>query len=76
MGNPFFNALGGGGGGLMQMLQQLKSNPLQFLMRSRLNIPQDIMNNPQAIMQHLLSTGQITQDQVNAAYQNAMRFMK
>lgn len=75
MGNPFFNALGGGGG-LMQMLQQLKSNPLQFLMRSRLNIPQDIMNNPQAIMQHLLSTGQITQDQVNAAYQNAMRFMK
>lgn len=78
MGNPFFNALGGGNGGInggiMGMLRQLKSNPMQFLMQRKFNIPANIANDPNAIMQHLLSTGQISQEQVNAAYQSAMRF--
>ena len=54
--------------GIMGMLQQFKANPMQFLVQRRLNIPQGI-NDPNAIMNHLLATGQITQQQVNNAYQ-------
>lgn len=59
---------------MLQMLQQLKSNPLQFILQQRLNIPQDIANDPNAILNHLLRTGQIDQSRVNQAYQMAQRF--
>ena len=62
-------------GNMMGMLQQLKSNPLQFLMQRRMNIPQGVsMTDPQAILNHLVSTGQVTQAQINSAYQMAQRF--
>lgn len=48
---------------LLAMLQQLKSNPMQML-SSRFNIPAGI-NNPNDILQHLLNTGQVSQNQVN-----------
>lgn len=50
---------------LMQMVSQFKSNPLGLLSR-RFNVPQN-MNDPQGIIQHLLNSGQITQQQVNQA---------
>ena len=56
---------------LINMYQQLRSNPLQLLAR-RFNIPQNInLNDPNEITQHLLNTGQITQEQYNNA--NNMR---
>ena len=56
---------------LMNMYQQLRSNPMQLLAR-RFNIPQNInLNDPNAITQHLLNTGQVTQEQYNNA--NNMR---
>lgn len=58
---------------MLGMLQQLKSNPLQFLMQRRMNIPQGV-NDPQAILNHLVQTGQVSQEQVNLAYQMAQRF--
>lgn len=51
----------------MQMMEQMKNNPVQFLMNRGLNIPQG-MNNPQEIVQHLLNTGQVSQQQ----YENAL----
>jgi hypothetical protein len=60
----------------MQMLQQLKSNPMQFLMQRKLNIPQNIANDPQAIVNHLLQTNQVSQEQLNRAYQMAGQFRK
>ena len=54
---------------IFNMLQGLMQNPVQTLMSANLNIPGNIANNPQAIVQHLLSTGQISQDQVNQAMQ-------
>lgn len=59
---------------LMGMLSQFKQNPMQFLMQRKMNIPQNISSDPQAILNHLLQTGQISQQQVNAAYQMAQRF--
>lgn len=49
------------------MANQLKQNPMQTLAQ-RYNIPQN-MNSPQEIVQHLLNTGQVTQNQVNSAMQ-------
>ena len=60
---------------MMGMLQQLKANPLQFMMQRKMNLPQGMaMNDPQAILNHLVNSGQISQEQVNQAYQMAQRF--
>ena len=52
---------------LLAMYQQLMSNPTQFL--SQMGIPQEIMNDPNQIIQHLLNTGKVSQAQVNQAMQ-------
>ena len=52
---------------MFQMLNQIKQNPMAVLSQ-RFNIPQN-MNDPNQIIQHLLNTGQITQQQVNNAMQ-------
>lgn len=59
----------------LQMLQQLKANPMQFLMQRRMNLPQG-MTDPQAILNHLMQTGQVSQDQVNRAWQMAQQFKR
>lgn len=54
----------------MMMLQQLKANPMQFLMQRRMNLPQGIpTNDPNAILNHLVQTGQVSQQQINGVYQ-------
>lgn len=60
----------------MQFLQQLKQNPVQFLLQRRMNIPANIANDPNAILGHLLKTGQVSQDSVNRAYQMMEQFKK
>lgn len=50
---------------IMSAYQQLKQNPMAMLSQ-KYNIPQN-MSNPQDIIQHLLNSGQISQDQVNQA---------
>lgn len=60
---------------MLGMLQQLKANPIQFLLQRKMNLPQGIpMNDPQAILNHLVQSGQVTQQQINQAYQTAQRF--
>lgn len=61
---------------LMSMLQQIKSNPMQVLMQRRMNVPPNMANDPQAILNHLLQTGQISQQQVNQAYQMAQQYKR
>lgn len=72
MSNPLYNAMGGGTPNLPQMLQQLKQHPMQLLGR-RFNLPSGITPDPNAILQHLMQTGQVTQQQLNAVYQQAER---
>lgn len=72
--NPFFQALGGGQPNMMQMLNQLKSNPVDFLMKQKFNLPSNIdTKNPQSIIDHLVKSGQITQQNVNNAMQMAQK---
>lgn len=62
-------------GNIMGMVQQFKANPMQFLLQKKLNVLQNVaMDNPQAIMDYLLQSGQINQQQINQAYQIAQRF--
>lgn len=59
----------------MNQLNQLRQNPVQFLMQRKYNIPQNIANDPNQIVQHLLNTGQISQQQYNQAAQMARQMM-
>ena len=58
---------------MMQALQQLRANPAQVLQKAGLNIPQG-MSDPNAIIQHLLQSGQVPQEAYNKALQMAQRF--
>ena len=58
---------------MMNRLNQFRMNPIQFMMQSRLNLPQNMQNSsPQEIQQYLLNSGQINQSQMNWA-QNMAR---
>ena len=65
MANPFFSALGGGMNP-MQMLAQLKQNPLGMLRQYGFNVPDNI-SDPNAIVQYLMNSGQINQQTYNQA---------
>lgn len=57
---------------MMQMLQQLKGNPAQFLAQRGFQISQGV-TNPQQIVQQMLNSGRITQAQVDQARQMAIQ---
>lgn len=47
----------------ISMLNQFKQNPMSMLSR-KYNIPQD-MTDPNQILQYLLNSGQVSQEQIN-----------
>ena len=59
----------------MQMIQQLKANPIQFLQRAGFNVPNNL-NDPNAIIQHLMNSGQISQQRYEQARQMAAQFRR
>lgn len=57
-------------GNIISLYQQIKQNPAQLLSK-KYNLSQDIdMSNPDNIIQHLLNTGQISENQLNQARNN------
>lgn len=58
---------------MLTMLSQLKQDPVAML-STKYSVPQG-MTNPNEILQHLLTTGQVTQDQVNRIMQ-MQQFMR
>ena len=60
----------------LSTLNQFKQNPVAMLSR-KYNIPQD-MNDPNQILQYLLNSGQVSQEQVNRIMQmkNNPQFQK
>lgn len=61
---------------LIQMAQQLQGNPIQFLAQRGIQIPTNIANNPQEIIQQMLNSGRITQQQYEQARQMAAQFKR
>jgi hypothetical protein len=56
----------------MSGFREMASNPAQYMMQ-RYGISQDIANNPNAIIQKLMSEGRVSQSQFDAARQAASR---
>lgn len=54
------------------MLPQIKNNPMSVL--GQFGVPQNISNNPQAIIQNLMNRRVFTQDQYNQAMNMARNF--
>lgn len=61
--NPLYNQMQPQQNNPLMMLNQIKQNPYAVLSQ-RFNLPQN-MNNPNDILQYLLNTNQVTQQQVN-----------
>lgn len=59
---------------VMQMVQQLKSNPMAMLAR-RFRLPQNLQD-PNDILNYLVQSGQVSQQQINSAYQMAQNFRR
>lgn len=59
----------------MQMIQQLRANPIQFLQRAGFNVPSNL-NSPNDIIQHLMNSGQISQQNYERARQMAAQFKR
>lgn len=57
-----------GNQGPAQMIAQIKQNPVAFLSRAGLNVPQG-MTDPDAIINHLMQSGQVSQDKYNRVMQ-------
>lgn len=71
MSSSMFERLGG------QAPQRQQKSPrsvvLERLKDMGIEVPQGMENNPQKLLQHLLQSGTISQDKVNAAQQMAQR---
>lgn len=63
-------------GSMNAMLGQFRgfmSNPMQFLVQNKLNIPQQYMNDPNQTIQYLMNTGQLSQQQYDWAVKEAQK---
>ena len=60
--------------GVFQKFQQFMQNPMAAFMSTGMNIPQNIQNNPDAILNFMRSSGQMTEEQFNQAQQAAQQF--
>ena len=58
-----------------EIMQRLRSNPADTLRQAGLNVP-DGMSDPQAIVNHLLQTGQINNPKLQMAQQLFGRFFR
>ena len=45
---------------MQEQLKQLQSNPREFIQKAGMNIPDELMGNPQAMVMHLIQTGQVS----------------
>ena len=44
---------------MQEALSKLQSNPGEFFKQAGVNVPQEIVNNPQAVVMHLINTNQV-----------------
>lgn len=56
---------------LRSMVGQISFNPFSFIAKSRFKVPSNVGNDANSIVQYLLTTGQITQEQADWAMQKA-----
>lgn len=57
--------------GFQNQFNLFMKNPIDFLMKRKINIPQQFQNDPKGAIQDMLNKGQISQEQLNQAMQIA-----
>ena len=62
--------------GMLGQFRGFMSNPMQFMIQRKLNIPQQYMNDPQGAIQYLMNTGTINQQQYDWAVKQANMIQK
>ena len=45
---------------IQEALSQLQSNPKEFFKQAGVNVPDNLMGNPQAMVMHLINTNQVS----------------
>lgn len=45
---------------MQQQLRELRNNPAEFIRKTGANIPEEMMGDPQAMVMHLIQTGQVS----------------
>lgn len=71
--NNFMNAFQNFGN-VMQMWNQFRQNPIGAMMQMGYNVPQHLQNNPEAIVNYLRNSGQMTEQQFNQFSNMARQF--
>lgn len=56
---------------MMNQFNQFQQNPMQFLTKRKINIPEQYANDPHGAVQYLLNNGQMSQQSLNAMMQVA-----
>ena len=54
-----FDRLNGGGPNMQDLMQQIRNDPRGMAQRAGNQIPENLAGNPQAMVQHLIQTGQV-----------------
>ena len=55
-----FNMFGAQGNKMQQMIQQLQQDPRSMIQQAGLQIPDEMIGNPQQMVMHLISSGQVS----------------
>lgn len=45
---------------IQEALSKLQNNPKEFFKQAGVNVPDELMNNPQAMVMHLINTNQVS----------------
>lgn len=61
---------------VQQQYKNPKDQAMALLKQQGINVPDNIANNPQAIIQHLMQSGQIPQGRLNMAQQIIQRMFR
>ena len=44
---------------MQEAMRQLQNNPSEFFKRAGMNVPAEILNDPQAMVMHLINSGKV-----------------
>ena len=58
---------------MISQFQRFVGNPMQFMLQNKMDIPQNCTNDPNAIIQHLMNSGQLSQQQFEWAKNTAQQ---
>lgn len=61
---------------LMGLYQAFMQNPLGFFTQNKINVPKNMMNDPNAIIDYLMNSGTVNQQTYNMAQQMFRQYYK